>query len=342
MPFLQKNLPGLLLAAAIAFVAWLLQRAEVDVIGNAVIEALVLAILLGMLWRALIGLPKPSAPGVAFGAKQVLEFAVLLLGARINMQDVLRAGPLLLAMIVALVAIVLFASTRIGHAFGLGNNLATLVAVGNSICGNSAIAAVAPVIKASKEDVAAAVSLTAVLGVCVVLLLPIFHYWLGYSQYEYGVLAGMGVYAVPQVVAAGYAVSPLSGDTATLVKLVRVLMLGPVVAFFTFRMARAGGAGVLNGGRRATLAKFVPWFIAGFVAMAVLRSLGVINAELAGALRDISGYLTLLAMAALGLQVDLAVVRKVGPSVAKAVLVSLALLIGLSALGIKLLGINGG
>ncbi len=349
MAFIEKNFPGIIYAVVIAMIAFAIQLVEEAVLGKgrALIEGLVIAILLGMVVRAVLGLNKRFAPGVGFTAKQVLEFAVLLLGARINAPDMIKAGPILLVMIVVLVSVVLLVSTRIGLAFGLNPKLATLVAVGNSICGNSAIAAVAPVIGASKEDVASSVSLTAVLGVLIVLTLPVFYYFLGFSQYQYGVLAGMGVYAVPQVVAAGYSVSTLSGDTATLVKLVRVLMLGPVVAYFTFAMARQqraadNKAGLAEAKLNLSFSKFVPWFISGFVIMAILRSLGVINVEMANAIRDVSGYLTLAAMAALGLQVDLAVVRKVGRSVALAVLCSLAVLISLSALAIKLLGINGG
>ena len=319
-------------AIAIAITACLIQLVEEVALGSgrALIEALVIAILLGMAARSVIGLPQRFASGVGFTARQVLEFAVLMLGVRINAQDVVRAGPLLLAMIVILVLLSLIASSRIGAAFGLNPRLATLVAVGNSICGNSAIAAVAPVIGASKEDVASSVSLTAVLGVLIVLSLPVFYYVLGFSQYQYGVLAGMGVYAVPQVVAAGYSVSPLSGDTATLVKLVRVLMLGPVVVYFTLR----AGAGKNT---KLRVSKLVPWFIAGFVLMAVLRSIGLIPVDVVNVLRDVSTCLTIAAMAALGLQVDFSAVRAVGRSVALAVICSLVVLITLSVIGIKLI-----
>ena len=122
--------------------------------------------------------------------------------------------------------------------------------------GNSAIASVAPVIGASKEEIASSISLTAVLGVIVVLSLPVFHTLLSYGDYQYGVLAGMSVYAVPQVVAAGYSVSKLAGDTATLVKLVRVLMIGPVVFAFSLMAARAGKAAVMLNANESPYAPF--------------------------------------------------------------------------------------
>src|SRR5205085_10254017 len=117
-----------------------------------------------------------------------------------------------------------------------------LVACGNAICGNSAIAAVAPVIGAESDDVASSIAFTAVLGVLVVLGLPLLMVPLGLSTYQYGVLAGLTVYAVPQVLAATLPVSALSGQVGTLVKLVRVLMLGPVVLGLSLARGRKARA----------------------------------------------------------------------------------------------------
>src|SRR6185436_18415978 len=126
--------------------------------------------------------------------------------------------------------------------------LAILVACGNAICGNSAIAAVAPAIGASREDVAASIAFTAVLGVVVVVMLPLLAGPLGLSEFQYGALTGLTVYAVPQVLAAAYAVSLYSGQIATLVNLARVLMLGPVVVFFSMREHTG-----VDGARRARM-----------------------------------------------------------------------------------------
>ena len=134
--------------------------------------------------------------------------------------------------IVLLVVLGIVFSYGIGRALGLPHKLSVLVACGNSICGNSTIAAVAPVIRADKAHVASSIAFTAILGVVVVIGLPFLIQPLGLSFYQYGVLAGLTVYAVPQVLAAAFPVSVLSGQVGTLVKLVRVLMLGPVVLFF--------------------------------------------------------------------------------------------------------------
>ncbi len=333
MTRLKPKLPGITLAVVIAVVGWSVQQAEIRWLGYAVIEGLVVAIVLGMVYRNTVGVSKPFAPGVSFVAKDVLEFAVLLLGASVSVPALFSQGAGLLIAIVILVVVALVASTLAGRALGLNPRLATLVAVGNAICGNSAIAAVAPVIKAEPDDVASAIAFTAVLGVVVVLTLPFLIPLLGYTHYQYGVLAGMSVYAVPQVVAAAAQVSDLSLTVATSVKLVRVLMLGPVVLLFSLRQSQRGSA--------FKLAKFVPWFIAGFLMLAALRSLNIIPESAGKWLADFGKLLTIAAMAALGLGVDFKALRTAGPRVVAAVLASLLVLIATSISLIRLFSIHG-
>jgi uncharacterized integral membrane protein (TIGR00698 family) len=213
------------------------------------------------------------------------------------------------------------------------------VACGNAICGNSAIAAVAPVINANKEHVASSIAFTAILGVVVVLGLPFLQHPLGFNNYQYGVLAGLTVYAVPQVLAAAFPVSTLSGEVGTLVKLVRVLMLGPVVLFFALIFRDRTEHGTTNVSK-FSLTRFVPWFIIGFIALAALRSTGVVPDNIATSAKTVSGWLTVVAMAALGLGVDLRAIRKVGRPVVMTVTGSLTVLIVLSIVLIRSLGIH--
>jgi uncharacterized membrane protein YadS len=241
--------------------------------------------------------------------------------------------------------------------------MAVLVACGNAICGNSAIAAIAPVIGARREHVASAIAFTAILGVVVILTLPLSIPLLHLTVYQYGVLAGMTVYAVPQVLAAAFPVSPVSGEVGTLVKLVRVLFLGPIVVVLAlaarWRQRRAvavaagGGAGPSAGSgtspgtgggagpaatQKATgMRQLVPWFIVGFLVLATLRSTAVLGDALALPLRAVSQWLTVLAMAALGLGVDLRAMRRVGARVVLTVTASLAIIIALSAVVVRTL-----
>ena len=320
--------PGIFVAVIVSLLAVVGGRIEERMLGRAIIEPLVLAILIGMALRTVRGASSQAEAGVRFVAKDVLEVAVLLLGATMDVPRLFASGPALAAGIVAIVCLALTFGYLIGRAAGLSPNLATLVATGNAICGNSAIAAVAPVIGADREDVVASIALTAVLGVVLVLTLPLLIPLAGLSNYQYGVLAGLSVYAVPQVLAAAFAVSTLSGQVATAVKLARVLMLGPVVTFFALRAHRASTSGL-------SIRKLVPWFVVGFVVLATLRSTGIITESVGSDAKLVAGWLTIAAMAALGLSVDVRSVRQVGARVAVAVAGSLLVLITLTLTLIK-------
>ena len=326
--------PGVALCAAVSLAAMGLQALEEHWAGRPYLEALVIAILFGTLLRTL-WTPGPRwTPGIGFSAKALLEVAVMLLGASISFQAVAQAGVGLVLGIAAVVAVALGASYGLCRGLGLPKRMAVLVACGNSICGNSAIAAVAPVIGARAEDVASSIAFTAVLGVIVVLALPLLAPALDLTLTQYGVLAGLTVYAVPQVLAATIPVGIASAQIGTLVKLVRVLMLGPVVILLSILAGRRSQAGP-----GLSLNRLVPWFIVGFLGLALLRSLGLIPDAILKAVLPAATLLTVVAMAALGLGVDLKVLGRVGGRVTLAVTLSLLVLMGISLGLIRLLGV---
>ncbi|MEZ0168561.1 YeiH family protein [Microvirga sp. TS319] len=329
---LMRLLPGIALSAAISFAAIGLQHLEEAWTGRPWLEALVIAILLGTVIRTAWTPGARFAPGIGFSAKMLLEFAVMLLGASISFQAVMQAGPGLIVGIAVVVVIAIAASYGLCRGLGLPKRMAVLVACGNSICGNSAIAAVAPVIGAKSEDVASSIAFTAILGVIVVLSLPLLVPALGLSETQYGVLAGLTVYAVPQVLAATLPVGLVSTQLGTLVKLVRVLMLGPVVIGLSLAMGRDGASRP-----GFSLNRFVPWFIIGFLALAALRSTGLIPDMVLRAIMPLTTFLTVIAMAALGLGVDLKVLGRVGGRVTLAVTLSLLALLAVSLCLIRLL-----
>ena len=330
-----KLLPGIAASVAVSLAAIVVGWGEEMVFGRAIIEPLVLAILFGMAVRAFQRTATARDAGVSFVAKDVLEVAVCVLGATMDVPRLFASGPALAVGIVVVVMLAISAGYGIGRVVGLSPNLATLVACGNAICGNSAIAAVAPAIGADREDVAASIALTAVLGVVAVLGLPLLMPLLGYTNYQYGVLTGLTVYAVPQVLAASFAVSVLSGQVATVVKLARVLMLGPVVLFFSVRRNSSEDRPA-----QARRGKLVPWFVLGFVLLAALRSFGVVPDAGANAAKQVASWLTVAAMAALGLASDLRSVRRVGARVIVAVAGSLLALLLLAISLIHLLHVR--
>lgn len=197
-----RLLPGIALCLAVTLVSFALQIAEVRVCGHPYVEALVIAIVLGMAVRTLWQPAQLWRSGIAFCAKQLLEVAVMLLGASVSFSAIAASGALLIGLVVAIVVLMIGLSFFIARALSLPVRISILIACGNSICGNSAIAAVAPVIGASSDDIASSISFTAILGVLMVLGLPLLLPLLGLSATQYGILAGLTLYAVPQVLAA--------------------------------------------------------------------------------------------------------------------------------------------
>jgi uncharacterized integral membrane protein (TIGR00698 family) len=342
MSKLRDLLPGTVLCAGITAAALLLQTAEQAALGRPYLESIVLAILLGTAVRSLWA-PGPAwTRGIDFSAKTVLEIAVALLGASISVQVILHSGLGLFFGVAAVVATSIAASYVVGRGFGLTHRLSLLVACGNSICGNSAIAAVAPVIDADADDIASSIAFTAILGVVVVLGLPLLMPLLRLSPTQYGVLAGLTVYAVPQVLAATFPVGLLSAQMGTLVKLMRVLMLGPVVVLLSLGAGRSKReAGVIPAGRirHFRLSRFVPWFILGFIAMAGLRSLGLVPSVVLGPITQAANLFTVVAMAGLGISVDVRLLGRVGGRVTAAAASAILILGGISFMLIRLLHI---
>ena len=330
---LRALVPGIALCVAVTAAAAGAQAIEARLLGRAWVEALVLAIILGTALRTAWAPHRRWLPGIVFSARTVLEIAVMLLGASVSVQTLMRVGPGLLGGIVAVVGLGIAASYGIGRALRLPRRMAMLVACGNSICGNSAIAAVAPVIGADSDDIVSSIAFTAVLGVIVVLGLPFLIPALRLSGSQYGVLAGLTVYAVPQVLAATMPVGALATQLGTLVKLVRVLMLGPVVLALSLLTARrrAPGAAAVPG--RIAILRLVPWFILGFLGLAGLRSAGLVPEVALAPLGVVTNWLTVVSMAALGLGVDVRMVARAGARVTLAVTASL-LELGAISLGL--------
>ncbi|SCW48691.1 conserved hypothetical integral membrane protein [Rhizobium mongolense subsp. loessense] len=327
---LPSALPGLILCAAVALAAHFVEQLQMMIFGSHWIESLVFAILVGIAVRSSVRLPQSFIPGIQFAAKTLLEIAVVLLGASLSVAAVRQAGLPLVGGIAILVALSLAGSFLIGRLLGLSASLATLVACGNSICGNSAIVAAAPVIGAKPDDIAASIAFTALLGVAAVLTLPVLHVLFGLTAVQYGVFAGLTAYAVPQVLAATASAGAVSTQVGTLVKLIRVMMLGPVILLLGAVHGRRLGDSPVK------LRHVLPWFIIGFAAMAALRSLDVIPTPLLSGMSAASTAFTVTAMAALGLSVD---IRSSAQTGSRVLAVAALSLLALAALGLCLIGL---
>ncbi|MGE5653601.1 MAG: YeiH family protein [Bacillota bacterium] len=318
-------LPGLILVAVITWVSEYL-GAFVPLLGS-----LVIAIFIGILIRNTYGLPATFAKGSKLAAKQLLELGIVLLGATFSFTDIAKVGPKVLVIIALCLGLGIIVGQLISRAMGLSRRLGILIAVGNAICGNSAIAAVAPVIKAEKEEITLSIAFTGVIGVFVVVLLPFLAPVVGLDNTSFGIWAGTTVYAVPQVLAASFRVSEVSGQIGTIVKLVRVLFIGPIVLLFSVLEGRRSGQG------KAKQTVYVPWFVVGFIILGIVGTFGAFSPAMIALIKRGSHLLMVMSMASMGLDVDIKSAIKVGPRVAGAVSGSILFIALLSLTLLKLL-----
>ncbi len=320
------------------------------------ISAAIIAILAGLLIRNTFALPDAIKPGCKTVVRKVIPFAIVCMGAGLNLAHLTSIGLPALLVTVLCVALGLAAGYYFGKLFGLSSKTALLLGAGTGICGNSAIVAVAPLIDAEDEDVVLSVGTVNLFGLLAMLIWPAVGGWLAFGDATFGIWAGTSIHAVPQVVAAGFAFSPDAGTLATLVKLIRVTLLAPMVFLLALHHAR-NRLGDNDGATRLNVhyARLVPWFVWGFLAFALLNTLGLVptlHFQLAefitGSPRDVSvsvgsaltttGKLLLtLAMAAIGLEVSLRQLAGVGGRAITAGLAATVLLGLISLLLIRLL-----
>ncbi len=305
MKTIQKYLPGMAIALVIAAVAKLLENLEAAA-GLHFIGASVIAMFIGMAVNA-VRKPTPvTAPGIKFTSKKILKFAIILLGASLNITTVLTVGRFSLTVMVFTLATCFGLGALIGRALGLNWKTSSLINAGTGICGGSAIAAVAPVIEADDMDIAYALSATFLFDTIMIVVFPLLGQWLGLSDAAFGLWAGTAVNDTSSVVATGYAFSEGAGDFATMVKLTRTLAIIPAVLAFAAvgvhmkRKEQAGEAQAVP----VRIRSIFPWFILGFLAMSAITSLGLIPAGLAAGLKTISKFLMIAALAAIGLNTD--------------------------------------
>jgi uncharacterized integral membrane protein (TIGR00698 family) len=307
---IARLVPGLLIAIVVAAVARLVSGALPSAISEVTI-----AVLLGILVaQTAPGRSATLRPGIAFSAQRVLRLGIVLLGARLSVDQILRIG-LPAALVIAVVM-----ACALGLVLGLSRladvepRLAVLLAVGAAVCGNSAVVATAPVIGARGRDVAYAVAVVTLFGTCAVFAYPAIGHALGLNDASFGLWSGTAINDTSQVVAASAAYSPGALEVATVVKLIRNALMAPLLIGIAWSWARtAASADGAAGDTSAGIRKAVPLFVLGFLAMAALRSIGVIGPDLAALLDTLARICILIALAAVGLSVRVGELRQTGP-----------------------------
>ena len=307
MKTILKVLPGFLISVAVAAVAKFLE----SLLPIHVIGASVIALFLGMIINSFFK-PDFIKAGIKFTSKKVLKFAIILLGASLSVDVILNVGKLSLVVMVFTLLTCFGGGYFIGKALGLNWKLSNLISAGTGICGGSAIAAIAPVIDAEDSDIAYAMSATFLFDMAMIILFPIMGRMLGLSDMAYGLWTGTAVNDTSSVVAAGYAYTEAAGDFATMVKLTRTLSIIPTVLVFTFINLRLKSKTSKKGGQKVNVWKLFPWFIVGFLAFAAVNSFGLIPVNVSAIAKDISKFLMVCALAAIGLGTSFSEFRKSG------------------------------
>lgn len=339
--FIKENWKGLLLCGAIAIPSWLLGK-QFPIIGGAVI-----AIIAGMIITLLLKNKAPFEKGIKFTSKKILQYAVVLLGFGLNLQVIMQTGAQSLPIIVATITTSLVISYVLHRVMHIPGKISTLVGVGSSICGGSAIAATAPVIDADDEEVAQAISVIFFFNVIAAIFFPIFGTALGFSQTSgeaFGVFAGTAINDTSSVTAAAstwdsmYGLGSATLDKAVTVKLTRTLAIIPITLVLALVRTRKEGK---NGGKKVPLKQIFPFFILYFIAASIITTVAVnFGVPMAAftPLKELSKFFIVLAMAAIGLNTNIVKLVKSG---GKPILMGLACWVGITGVSLGMQRILG-
>lgn len=306
-------IPGFVIALGIAVIAKLLE----SLLPIHLIGASVIAMFIGMVINAFHQPGNMMAPGIKFTSKKILKFAIILLGASLNIATVLTVGRNSLLVMIFTLATCFGLGYLSGRLLKLNWKMSNLISAGTGICGGSAIAAIAPVIEAEDIDIAFGMSATFLFDMVMIVLFPIFGKSLGLSDVMYGLWSGTAVNDTSSVVAAGFAFSEAAGNYATMVKLTRTLAIIPTVIIFALvnmHLKKKANRTAQNEKINVNMKSIIPWFILGFLAMSLLNSVGVIPAAVSSVLKEISKFLMVAALAAIGLNTNFKEMKKAGPA----------------------------
>ena len=317
---LREYLPGMGAAFTAAAAAWVLAA------GHVALDPLILAILISIIIANLAG-PSPRLDaGITLARRSLIPAGIILYGAQMDLKPLVSLGAGQVLYLVCTVITVLLAVAWIARRMGVGTVIGLLLAAGTSICGASAIVVLAPVLGAKKEEISISLLAITVVGLTGVIVYPLAQEVIGLPERTYALLCGSTLYQVGQVKAAAALVSPAVVALAVPVKLVRVGMLLPVAITYS----------LLHGPPQRK--PFVPWFIVGAIAAALLMNAVPPLAEMRPFIAPYGSFLFTIAIAAIGLSVDLEAIIDIGPRPLLLVFLSLLILLALFVLGTLLIG----
>jgi len=359
---LPKLLPGLLAVSVLTWVSiWTSEFIGTRLMGfeKSPISPVMLAIILGLMIGVVVRIPKVVTPGLQFSVKKVLRLGIILLGIRLTVFDVFKLGIFGVPIVALVIIGALIITTLINNKLKLPERLGTLIAVGTSICGVTAIVAASPAIDAEEEESAYAITVITIFGLFATLVYPyLANTIFAGGAMQVGMFLGTSVHETAQVVGAGQIYAdifsqPVALDVATVTKLVRNVFMAAVIPFMAYYYARRTKDGDFQG-ENTNFSKLFPVFIIGFILMAALRSIGDagINSsgqafgileenvwsELIEFIKNWAGIFLVVALAGVGLSTNFHSFKALGVKPFFVGLCASVVVGGISFLAIKLLG----
>src|SRR5690625_2765380 len=303
--------PGIALACAVALVALLLGHWW-PMIGGPIF-----AILLGIGVRNSLGSLPLCRPGLHFASNTLLQWSIIFLGFGLSMQQVLQVGRDSMGIMLITIAAAFVAAFILGRLLGVSNQLRSLIGAGTAICGGSAIAAIAPIIKPQEHETALAISTIFLFNLVAVIVFPALGHALGMSELGFGLWAATAINDTSSVVAAAYSYGNTAGNYATIVKLTRATFIIPLCLFYVglelhrhhqqrHQLSAAAAPPKIQ------FTRLIPWFIIWFVCASAIRSTGLLPAEILLSLDWLAKFLMVLALAAIGLSSNIQAIAKAG------------------------------
>jgi len=273
------------------------------------IGAVALAIILGIVIGNFVKPSKIFNKGITFSEKHILSFAIALMGINLNFLILKNLGFKSILVIIVAMVLTISSSLLLAKIFKFDKKFALLIGIGNGICGSSAIAATEQIIGSRKEDVGLSVAIVNFLGTIGIFLLPfIATIILKFSDINAGLLIGNTLQAVGQVVASGFSISNDSGQTATIVKMTRILLLTPVIFILIFAFSKKNTA--IGKSRKIS----IPLFVIGFILFSLVPTFKLLPNEFIKAISKLSHYALIIAMAGIGLKITFGSIMKNGKS----------------------------
>ncbi len=297
---------GIIYVSVIAVIAYFLDKFFPNTILDS-LGAVTLAIIIGIALGNTPWIPSSFEAGVKFSEKKILAAAIALMGLQLNITQLGELGLAIIPVIVIMMAVSISIGIFLGPKMGVRKNFGALLGIGNAVCGSSAIAALAPLVTDKKEEIGISVGVVNLLGTVGLFILPPLAIALQLDDANSGLLTGGSLQAVGHAVAAGLSVSPEAGEIATLIKMGRVLMLGPAVII----LGLVFGKGQSENGKKAKVN--LPGFIIVFTVLMLLNSFVDLPKEFLSTVKTIDKWLLIIAMAAIGNRILFKDLKAQGP-----------------------------